>query len=234
MASQSEVTFGARLSNAESILTHLQSFTGYTPPSRDYAPANLQSLITSIKTQNNSAAGSMQAYSAAVDKRQQLFEKNNDSLAKIMSPIGAAVRAAFGRSSKEIADMNGLIIKIRGKKIKKGAAVPGADFISQSERSFGSLTQAFADMIAVLSNYGTGYQPANESIKVPALTIKLQELTQSNTAVTAAYGTLKQNRDDRGEQYKTLTTTVNGIKDAVKSQYGLRSTEYVLIKNLKV
>lgn len=66
------------------------------------------------------------------------------------------------------------------------------------------------------------------------LQTKLTDLTASNIAVTSTYGQLKEKRDDRSELYKKLTDITQRIKDAVKSQYGLKSTEYNLIKGIKV
>jgi len=234
MASTSEVTFGSKLQNAEKLLTHLQSFKAYTPPISEQSPANLQTLIAGIKQQNNTTARSAQGYSAAVDNRQKLFQKDNDSLVKIMSPIAATVRSAFGKSAKEATDIAGMVTRIRGKKLKKSGKSPDAESVSQSELSYGSITQTFSDMIATLENYGPGYKPANDSIKLDVLNSKLLQLTAANTGVTAAYGALKQTRDDRIALYKTLATLAQRIKDAVRSQYGNTSTEYVLVKGLKV
>jgi len=234
MASKSEISFGARLLNAEKMVTHLQSFAGYTPPAVGQSPAKLQTLITTIKEQNNAAARNLQSYSAAVDTRQKLFQKDSDSLIRIMSPIAAVVRSVFGKSSKEAAGIGAMVTKIRGASITRTRKDPDADFVSQSEKSYGSLTQNFADMIATLQNYGGAYKPANDKISIASLSALLAQLEQSNTAVTAAYGTLKETRDDRVTFYKDLAALAQRIKDAVKSQYGITSTEYVLVKGLKV
>lgn len=234
MASNSEVTFGARLNNASTIATHLHAFTTYTPPNPNQSAAGLDGVIANIKTQNSTTAGNKQTYSAAVEKRQKLFTKDADSLVKLMSPLGAAVRSIFSKTSKESSDMATMITKIRGEKVKKDKGEPNAEFVSQSEKSYGSMTQNFADIIATLQKFGAAYKPANETIKLDSLTAKLDLLTQANTDVATAYGTLKESTDDRNVLYKSLTGLTQGIKDAVKSQYGLKSTEYNLIKGLKV
>jgi hypothetical protein len=234
MASVSEKTFGSRLQNAEKILTHLTAFSGYNPPTNEQAISNYEALITSIKAQNNDTASKTQTYSAAVEIRQKLFQKNSDSLFKIMTPLGAAMRSAFGKTSKEATDIATMVTKIRGVKIVKNTKEPNAESVSQSERSYGSITQTFADMIATLENYGSNYNPANDNIKLPQLKDKLAKLTVANTKVTAAYGALKEKRDDRIALYKDLTNLTQRIKDAVKSQYGNNSTEYTLIKGLIV
>jgi len=234
MASTSEFTYGSKLQNAEQVLIHLQSFTNYVAPAADQSTGSLQLLITQVKARNSDAAGDRETYSVASDTRQKIFLKDADSMAKLLSPIGAAVRSVFGKDSKEAALITALVIKIRGKKISKGAKDPDAVSVSQSERSFGSLTQSFADILATLDKFGGRYKPANEKIAMAALSALLERLTTANTAVTVAFGALKQTRDNRFALYKTLATLVQRIKDAVKSQYGNSSTEYALIKGLKV
>ena len=234
MASTSEVTIGAKVTNAEKILTHIQGFAGYAPADASLSVAALTTLIASTKEKNTETASAIQGYSAAVDKRQSLFQKDPNSLIKVLSPIGATVRSSFDKSSKEASDVSTMIVKIRGVKVKKGSKEPNTDFVSQSERSYGSMTQNFSDMITTLENYGAKYTPANTDIKLVTLKDKLTKLTTANNAVTTTYGQLKEKRDDRADLYKNLTTITQRIKDAVKSQYGLKSTEYNLVKGLKV
>ncbi len=234
MASSSEVTIGARVTNAEKILTHLQAFTGYAPADATISITALSTLIASTKQKNTEAASAIQGYSEAVGKRQSLFKTDLNSLIKIQTPIVAAIRSSFGKSSKQAADITAIITKIRGIKVKKPTNDPKADFVSQSERSYGSMTQNFSDIITTLENYGVKYNPANTDIKIPTLKQKLLQLTESNISVTANYGKLKEKRDDRAILYKELTTITQRIKDAVKSQYGQKSTEYNLIKSIKV
>ena len=153
MASNSEVTFGARLNNASTLHTHLLAFKDYAPSNENQTAAALLAAITPIKAQNSKTAGDKQAYSSAVEKRQKLFKKDPDSLLKLLSPLGAAVRSIFTKTSKEAADIAAMIVRIRGVKIKKDKAEPTAESVSQSEKSFGSMTQTFADIIATCFQY---------------------------------------------------------------------------------
>ena len=234
MASTSEVTIGAKVANAEKLLTHLKSFVGFNPPTPELSGTELNTRIDKIKSQNIDAAGTAQTYSAAVDTRQKLFQKDSDSLIKILPSLGATVRSAFGKTSKEAADVASLITKIRGVKTKKPDKDATAEFVSQSERSFGSMTQNYSDLIVRLEKYGANYNPSNATIKLAALKDKLTKLTDANNKVTASYGAFKGARDTRLVLYKDLTAITQRIKDAVKSQYGLKSTEYALVKGLKV
>jgi len=151
-----------------------------------------------------------------------------------MSPVCATIRAAYGKTSKEATDITSMVTKIRGVKVKKVSKEPNADFVSQSERSYGSMTQNFSDMITTLEQYGDKYKPANPTITLEELKGKQKKLTDANIAVTTTYGQLKEKRDDRADLYKQLTSITQRIKDAIKSQYGLKSTEYNLIKGIKV
>ena len=234
MASQSEVTFGARLNNAQTLQTHLQSFKDYTSSNKALLPAALQKLIDETRSQNADVAGETQTYSDAANKRQLLFKKDPKSLEKLMSPIGSEIRSVFGKDSKEAAYITGMINKIRGEKINKSKKEPNEEFVSQSERSFGSMTQNFADIITTLTKYGSNYSPANKSIQLAALTTFRDTLAQANTAVTTAFGKLKIAIDKRASTYTTLTDTCQRVKDAVKSQYQVNSSEYKLVKGLKI
>lgn len=234
MASTSEVTIGAKVTNAEIISTNLKAFAGYAPSDPALTAAELDKLINNTKAKNSEAASAAQDYSAAVDTRQKLFQKNSNSLIKVMSPVGATVRSSFGKTSKEANDIAAMITKIRGVKVKKATKEPTADFVSQSERSYGSMTQNFSDMITTLNKFGVKFAPVNADILIATLQTKLTDLTAANISVTATYGQLKEKRDDRSDFYKQLTDITQRIKDAVKSQYGLKSTEYNLIKGIKV
>jgi hypothetical protein len=233
MASNSEVTYGAKLNNAKDIVTHLRSFKDYAPPLEEQKPDNLEALTVTARAANVSVAGSKELYSNAVDKRQSFFEKDADSLIKIMSPIGRNISSAYGKNSKELADIMGYAIKIRGEKRKKEKKEPTEESVSQSAKSFGSRTENFSDMIAVLEKM-TKYKPANKKLEIAELKVKLGILEQSNTAVTDAFGVLKQERDKRNDLYDQLNVLVQGIKDAVIGQYTINSSEYKLIKGLKV
>lgn len=236
MASNSERTFGSRLANAKSIATHLGGFTDYVALTPQQSAAGLATFITTIQADNDQLAGNLSLYSAAVEKRQQLYDKAPDSIEKLMSPIAKAISSAYGKESKELADVSRLTNKIRGDKPTKAGkpgTIPEEDDVSQSNKSFGSMKQNFADLIAKLTTMGN-YKPANKNIAVAALNAKLLLLGQSNDDVTTIYGTLKKDRDKRLTNYDTLSDRVQRIKDAVSSQYTNKSSEYKLIKGLSV
>ncbi len=232
MASKSEVGFGARLANAEKMATQLTASRSYLPPAADLDPVAFAALVGSIRQANTNVAALKVGYSSAVDARQRAFRKDADSVYKMLVPIMAGVRAGYGKDSKEVADIRGMITKIRGVKLKKATKTAEEKQISQSEASYGSVAKAFADIVTTLQSY-QHYNPANTRIATAALTTKLAALTTLSNEVTTAYNKLKPARDERAESYKMLTARMNRVKDAIISQYGNKSAEYSMVKSLK-
>ena len=234
MASTSEITFGTRIANAQAISTHVKSFTLYQPPTASTSIASYDELIVGMKAENNSVATKKHAYTLAVDVRQKHFVKEPTSIGKILSPIVAAVRAKMGKSSKEVAEITALMVKIRGEKVKKAKEGDTADTVSQSQRSYGSVTQKFSDIVSTLSALGDNYAAVNPNLQLPALLAKVADITTANNSVTTTYGELKTSVDTRTHKYADLSERTQRIKEAVKSQYGVNSIEYRLIKGLSV
>ncbi len=234
MASNNEKTFGSKLANAETLATHLSTFTAYAPVRTEESVANYKLLITNIKANNNLVASTKTTYTQATDKRVKLFLKNADSLLKTLTLISGQIRSKFGKTSKEAEYIAALVTKIRGENTTKLKKDSEGEFVSQSERSYGSQTQTFSDIIATLTIYGTDYAPTNTKIKLPALNAQLTALVTANTAVATAFGAYKPTIDTRLTQYADLKDRSNRIKDSIKSQYSTTSVEYKLIKGLSI
>ena len=234
MASTSEVTFGAKIANAEALSTNLKSFKGYVAPTTETSIADYDALIASMKSENSSVSTTRAAYSLAVDVRQKHFLKEPTSISKMLSPIVSAVRAKMGKSAKEVADISSLMTKIRGEKPLKLKEGDTAETVSQSERSYGSMTQNFSDIVTTLTTLGANYAVVQTNLKLPALLTKVDDVTAANNAVTTTYSALKTTSDSRAKKYDDISDRSQRIKESVKSQYGVASTEYKLIKGLKV
>jgi hypothetical protein len=241
MARNSEKTFGSRIANAEAIATHLKSFTTFVAPTTSTTIENYDGIIATLKTENAKATNQRVDYSLAVSKRANLFFKEKGSVEKLLSPITSTVRASFGKTSPEAIEISNLATKIRGEKKKKEDKLASSEtketdkkIKSSSLRSYGSITQHFADMLVTLTNFGTSYSPANNEVKLVALNAKISLLRTANNEVTEKMGSYKSTLNTRLGFYKDLSERTQRIKEAVKSQYGASSTEYGLIKKLVV
>jgi hypothetical protein len=233
MSSHSETSYGARIGNAEKLLTALQTFHNYQPQKPEFSISHLTEKIAQIKNQNSDIASRKQNYSLAVENRKQQFEKNPYSIKKILSPINATVKASYGKETKEAIDVAAIIAKIRGANGKSSPQnTPAA--VSQSYQSFNSRTQFFSDLIAYLKNFNTNYNPSNNELIIESLETLLSNTTMANNEVMNTYSQFIQNNNIRILAYAELTQTTIRIKDGVKSQYGLHSSEYNLIKSLKI
>lgn len=234
MASTTEATFGAKLANASTISTQLKSFVGYLAPTADTTIEQYDLLLTTIRTTNADVISKKANYSAAVETRLNHFSKEATSVDKLISPILATVRAKLGKNAKEVSDITAIAVKIRGNNKSKVKTLDKEKNISQSEQSYGSKTQNFADIVSILGSLGTNYSPVNDLVKVSNLQAKITAINQANNVVASTYGLLKVSADLRNTQFEQLSEATQRIKESVKSQYGVSSVEYKLIKGLKV
>lgn len=241
MASTSERTYGSKVANASKIAALLKTFPNYIAPAPDISIASYDNLVSGIVSLNSDIAVKKANYSSAVEARQQLFFKANNSIAKSLSPVIATIKATLGKNAKPVTDVSALIVKIRGAQKAKpkdpnpqDPNSPQTSTVSQSTRSYGSIMQAFSDIIDTVASLDNNYVPANEAYQVSALKTTLTNALATNDNATIAYATLKTGIDNRLETYNDLSQKTQRIKEAIKAQYGVASTQYKLIKGLSV
>lgn len=233
MNSKNERGYGARIGNAEKLVTALQTFNNYQPQKPELSIAQINTQIAEIKTQNNLVATKKQAHSLAVENRLQVFEKDPNSIKKILSPINATVKVTYGRNAKEATNVAHIIEKMRGNNIIK-ANIADANSISQSYQSYNSKIQFFADLVTNITNYGTQYNPTNQNLSVPSLQVLYNNAITANNLVVDSYAQFALINDKRIADYANLAQNAIRIKDSVKAQYGQESVEYRLIKSLQI
>jgi hypothetical protein len=237
MASTNENTFGARLRRAQDILNYIQGFAGYNPPRPQESVAGFTTLVNSIVSSNGSESGIQQQFKSAVDLRQAAFKGTNTSVEKLLAPIKGAVESQFGKKSTESEAVTAIIKVMRSTKLVKTPVDPNAPaqkkVVSQSERSYGSMTQMFNDIISTVGQF-TGYNPTNAAIKIAGLQATSAQLTTLNNTIAQRIQSLKTVRAGRLGLYTDLKDRVQRIKSYVKAQYGINSNEYKLIKGIKI
>jgi hypothetical protein len=81
---------------------------------------------------------------------------------------------------------------------------------------------------------GLEYNPANSNITIPKLKNLKNQAIEKNNSVVEAYNQITPKQDSRAALYNQLSQKATRIKDFVKSQYGVNSSEYNLIKGLKI
>lgn len=229
-----EATFGTRIQNAKNFVNTLQSFTNYTAYRPEDAIAELQKLIELVQISNKAEASYLQTYSLTVDSRQKTFGGKETGLKVLVTLIIATLRAQYGENSKETAITGELIKKIRGESPRKDKLNPDEKSISTSQQSYASITQNFDDLIASLEVLKPAYAPTNVSISLDELKARLKTINKTTDEVIASFNGLNKERQTRNALYADLKTRIKRIKEAVKSQYGIKSNEYITVKGMVI
>jgi hypothetical protein len=234
MAGISEVSYGSRLSNAHRLVDALSICVNYAPPRALESIVAYKALLAATEMSNAGVAIHTDTYNSAVKARELAFRKSDTSVMKILSPINQAVIAQFGKDSREWNSINTIISRIRNSKVVVYVDKNGDErTISQSEQSYGSLTQLFKDLVNILSNF-TAYNPSRNELKVATLTAFAGTLESINQTANLAQLQITASRNSRNAQYEDLHERTGRIKAYVSSEYGLHSAENKAIKGLKI
>lgn len=237
MASTSENTFGAKLRNAQDLINIIQGFANYAPPRPLETVANMNVLINNIIATNALTATTTQQYKSAVSARQVAYRGTSTSIEKLLSPLKGAIDAQYGKKSPESQSITNSIKTMRSTKLVKSPIDPiketKVDTISQSERSYGSIIQSFSNIIASLQLF-KDFNPSNNNIKIASLQATVTQVNTLNNSVAQKIQGLKTVQTSRNVLYSELKERGQRIKSYVKAQYGNTSTEYNLIKGLKL
>jgi len=237
MTATTENSFGAKLRRAQDLLTFISGFTGYNPPRAQEGVTGFTTFVNSIVTTNATESQHQQNYKVAVDQRQAAFLKAPNSIHKMLVPIRGAVEAQYGKKSTEATAIAAIIKTMRTTKLVRPPADPNnpvqEQTVSQSERSYGSMTQHFNDIVNTLTQF-TGYNPTNNALKIAGLQATATQLTTLNNNVASKTMALKSTRTNRLNLYAELKERAQRIKAYVKAQYGNSSVEYNLIKGISI
>jgi hypothetical protein len=234
MSSTSENSFGARLSNARKMRDAITTFANYAPPRTSESLAELDLLIAATQTSNNAVATAIDSYNDKVKMRQAEFRTNDISVIKLLSPIKSAVVAMYGKDSRETTAVSNLVARIRESKSIKIVDANGDErTISQSEQSYGSLTQMFKDLVATLTHFGN-YAPSRTELKLASLQTFIIGLDSLNTAANISAIQLRNSRNTRNTHYDDLKERAQRVKAYISSEYGIQSKEYSLVKGLTI
>jgi len=231
-----ETSYGARLMRAGDLLNYMKEFPNFNPPRPEENPENFAVFVSTLEKASGTVADLRDRYTITVDARSKEFRTANGSLDKLLAPIRGAVEALYGRKSAEVRVILADINKIRSVKLTKAPADPtnpaNEEAVSRSQKSYGSLTTIFGEMIRGLENI-TGYNPSNEMLTIGALTEKLNRMNTLNGEIATMVVQLKDAVANRVQLFEELKSRVQRIKAYTKAQYGVQSSQYKLIKGLK-
>lgn len=234
MKSTSRASYSSRLTNADVLVENLNTFTNFNSGDPDLTAAAIQTKTVALREIQTQHTEKHFDYSQAASNRRKFFDKEDNSISKLLSPIGANIRGKFGKDSQEYKEVSALILKIRGQRRIKVTENSGEETISRSEKSFGSQTIYFSDLITLLIKFDRNYNPMNEKIKIDALQTVLNGATTNTNTVSKKLALYKPLISQRIDGFKELSTIASRVKDMINSQYGVSSPEYKMVKGLKI
>ena len=204
--------------------------------------ANAVTSLTTEKTKHN-------AYSAAVDAREILFEPLSKLITRIMNALKSSEV-----TEQIVTDAKTIARKVTGKratpKSKKaldafiestheGAKLAETEEhkeISASQMSYDNRLDNLSKLVNLLSSE-TGYAPNETELKVTTLNTMLTTMKAKNTAVINAITALSNARIERNKiLYKDGTgvyDVAQDVKAYIKSVFGATSPEYKQVSKLK-
>jgi hypothetical protein len=234
MNSKSRASFSSRLTEGEKLIQFLNTFTDYDPGDEALTAAAFQTQTIALHAVEDEHTSKHSDYSQAAFDRRRFFDKEVDSISKLLTLIGSNIRGRLGNDSQQYHDVRALTLKIRGQRRIKVSENSKEETVSRSEKSFGSQLIYFGDMITLLTKFGTNYTPVNDKIKVSRLQDLLHNATVATDNVSQKLALYKPLIKARQDGFKQLSATAKRIKNMVLSQYGPDSSEYNLVKGLTI
>lgn len=233
--SSSRASFSSRLTEGEKLIEYLNTFTGFDPGDAELTAAAFQTQTTALHAVQEEHTTKHFNYSKAASDRRKLFDKEDNSISKLLAPIRANIRGKLGGDSQQYHDIRTLVLKIRGQGRRINVTENSLEStISRSEKSFGSQLIYFGDIITLLTQFGPVYAPINNKIQIDKLQTLLTQATNATNNVSQKLAVYKPLIVTRRDGFKQLSATAKRIKDMVMSQYGQDSTEYNLVKGLTI
>lgn len=235
MSTNRENSFGARLLRAQELATYIGQFQNYAPPRPEESVSGFTELVNQTAISNTEEAQTRQLYNTAVVARGDAFRKKEGSVTKLLPLIRAQVLAQYGKNSVEFNQIEAIIVNIRDTRIiiRPATETTSEKTMSQSEQSFGSMTQYFSNLVSNLAQL-PGFNPSNPILQIGYLQNFITQLNQLNIEAATRFQQLRDSRKRRNANYSELHDRTQRIKNYTKANYGLNSSEYTLIKGMKI
>jgi hypothetical protein len=245
MASTSETGHAKNVANFENLISFCSGYGAtYNPSKANLKVAQLQTQLTSCKTNVASVVSTGVAFNNAVNARMIAFA----GLKKLSTRLVNALDAT-GATPQTVKDAKSINTKLQGSKLSKTETAqqptpvdPNAPIvetdktISTSQQSYTNLVEHFSKMITLLSTE-PAYIPNETELKVATLNTLLTTLKNTNTAVINAYTTVSNSRIARNQSLYNdtngLCITAKEVKMYIKSLYGATSPQYKQVSALE-
>jgi len=240
MSTTSERTYGSRLNNALTIANAIANLPDYNTDVTELQPLNFTAFLATVVDANRQRTQAETAYSTAAAARQELVYKSELSILKMLTPLKAAVKARYGGKSNEFTKITAAIKTMRVTKpveyTKQDIEDPTQTVtvrVSQSQRSYGSITEAFTNLVQNLEDL-PNYDSPRDELKLAYLQAQVSALNTLNRNVDTAFVQYKILQAARITNYNIISERANSIKAHLLSLYGKKSPKYTTVAKLVV
>jgi len=237
MVSKVESGFLAKLDKARGLVSMCSEFYNFNPPGLEENPEAMNKIIGRLHDSYISEMGLIDQYQDAVDIRLKAYKFEENSIEELCVPISNTSQAFLGKDSSGFKTINNFIKKIRASKLVKVTIDPNQsdsqNAISNAEKTFEAMLELFAGLVNTLAQFSI-YKPSRNDLKVENLKAFIDKVSGLNKSVVSSYNDLSSTRTKRKILYEELKSRIQKIKSYVKSNYGITSDEYNMIKGIRV
>lgn len=225
----SENTHGDKLARSFNLYQAITQMKDYTPASKDLNLESFLAFINSVDEKNLKLASVKNDYSLAVKTRQELFF-NDDGVKKRLAYVNAYCKSRVDLK-KEVSLISRLTARM--KTVKKPKNITDEKKRSSGEQSYGDFMKMLGELIEIVRQIPE-YNPPNKLISLQSLEEYRIKITDASKIVGDKYYDYSMKVKERIQLYTELKDYMLRIKNTIKSQYGMKSNEYLSIKGIRV
>jgi hypothetical protein len=237
----SERSFADRHARAQLLQSTIAGFTpSFTPQDANLSPSAFQSYINGVEAANDAVDDADAVFSPLVESRIQAAEAVKEKALRVKDYVSSNV--AWKKYFKSVASAADAV---RGYRIAKKSPAPAPGSPSspatkarqgaRSQQGFGDLEKLYGKLVIQIGKIVGYTAPAGSGLLKADLDALDASYAALNNSIAAAEADLTEAQRIRKDYYdgeNGLKEKMKCIKMAVRSQYGINSTQYAAVKGI--
>jgi len=235
MASKFETGHFVNLSNFGKLISYLYSLPNYAPDAVELRLPQLENLKTSLEAATQNLVTSAAMLQQNINDRQQLYTQTRKLAMRLMRYLEAS--STDHEAIKDVKSHYKLLFAQKLTKISNVAedGTVSEKTYSSNRLSFDSLAENFQKMYERISIM-IDYAPTDNTLQIPNLQQKYQELLTTNTLLNNQYQAVYNARNTRDllmyQKDTGLVDVAARVRKYVQYQYGFQSEAAQYVKNI--
>lgn len=230
------MSFAHRTRRALDFLIIIKGFQNYTPPRSEESIKGFEAFLSKLEETSTEETKCSADYNFKVATRRMKFLQGDDSVMQTFLNVRNYVSSYFGQNSIQHEMLDDIVWKMRTNSYARSKSKSKKDDFrktrSNTDRSYGTMTGNFADMITYLKGFGE-FVPPDHKYSIENMNNYLMELQNINDTVFEALQKKENAKLKRKFFFDELKDRTDRIKSYVKSNYGKNSQEFEKIKNMR-